>query len=138
MMNGFQRGVMPMRDQVEVTTFDQLRDARRLAFFLSTRRLRVAMPLVAAPQARSLERRLVRLQSACGCTAGALGLLAGLAFGVWQHGSLAVLCLIAFGAAAAGKVAGIATAYLLYHAELVRFTRDAVDAVSLAQQRKQA
>lgn len=55
----------------------------------------------------------MRDQSVCGCTAGAVGLLAGLAFGMWQHVSLGMLCAIAFGAAVAAKAAFLAAVYFL-------------------------
>ena len=101
-----------------VLTAQDLGALRHPRFFLSPSRARLLAPGLSPTAAETAESRLAALQSVCGCSAAALGLLAGGAGAWWQGGSGWVVGAWALGAAVIGKIAALLAAYTAFLLQL--------------------
>jgi hypothetical protein len=116
----------------QVLTAHDLGALRHLQFFLSPRRARLLAPGLSPTAAEAAQDRLAALQSVCGCSAAALGLLAGGAGAWWQGGSGWVVGAWALGAAVIGKIVALLAAYAAFLLQLSVLQRSlrAIDAAT--------
>jgi hypothetical protein len=98
----------------------RVRNARRLAFFLSKQRVSLLPGELEEADRLAIEGRLARWQSVCGCSVATMGLvLAGLLAFVQHRGAIGII-LSGVLCAMAAKCVAIAVAYLAYRHELTR------------------
>src|SRR4029077_18286864 len=97
--------------------------ARRLPFFWWGGVSAVRLAEISPSERSAAERRLDRLQSACGCFAAAPALLVGMGVGWWSGASIVAACAYGVGAAITVKVATIAVSYFIYRGYITMLCR---------------
>lgn len=110
-------------DHLTIEEVGDVREALRLSFFLSPRRVCVRLLELSESERGALTQRLARWQSVCGCSAATVALLSGVAYGILQRIGAFAIVVTGLLCAMAAKCIAIAIAYLAFRADLTKVVR---------------